>query len=294
MKLNGRRESTNVEDRRGMSRGAKAGMGGIAGIIFAVIITLMGGGNLGDALGTVVQQQLQGQLQEQPAGNQREFTEEEQAAAEFSKQILASLEEVWTAQFQQNGMRYEYPTMVLFTGSTSTACGTGSSAMGPFYCSGDQKLYLDLSFFASMSSQLGISISDKSSFAYAYVIAHEVGHHIEYLRGTLAKAHAKMNQLDKASANKISVKLELLADYYAGCWAHYEQQKYGSLTEQDLADAIDAAQKIGDDYLQKRSQGYASPDSFTHGTSQQRMYWLKKGFESGDWNTTTFEEGELD
>lgn len=293
MKLNGRRESNHVEDRRGMSTGAKAGIGGLGGIVLIAIITLLSGGDLGDVVGNVVQQQLQGQVQEQSNNSSGTFSEEEQQYAEFSKQILASLEDVWTEQFKEHGSQYEYPTMVLYTGSVSTACGTGNAAVGPFYCSGDQKLYLDLSFFSSMSSQLGIDINSSSSFAYAYVIAHEVGHHVEYLRGILGRCHQKMNETDKVSANKLSVKLELLADYYAGCWAHYEQAQYGSLEDTDLQDAIDAAQKIGDDYLQKRSQGYANPESFTHGTSQQRMYWLKKGYETGDWNTTTFEEGEL-
>ena len=161
--------------------------------------------------------------------------------------------------------------------------------MGPFYCSADQKLYLDLSFFADMKNKLGIDINDRNSFAYAYVIAHEVGHHVENLRGILGKAHTAMNRTSREEANKISVQLELLADYYAGCWAHYENEKYRSLTDADLREAIDAARKIGDDYLQKQAQGHANPETFTHGTSEQRMYWLKKGFESGDWNTTTFD-----
>ena len=276
-----------------MSTGAKAGIGGIGAIIVAVIFTLMQGGSLTDVVGTVVQQGLQGQI-EQPTSANREFSQEEQEAATFSKQVLASLEDVWAQQFKANGQTYEYPTLVLFTGSVQSACGQGTAQMGPFYCSGDQKLYLDLSFFATMKQQLGIDISSSASFAYAYVIAHEVGHHIEFLRGTLDRCHRKMSQLDQAAANRLSVKLELLADYYAGCWAHYEQQKYGSLSDRDLADAIDAAQKIGDDYLQRAAGRAANPDSFTHGTSAQRMYWLKKGYETGDWNTTTFEPGELD
>ena len=288
MRLNGRRESSNVDDRRGMSTGAKAGVGGIGAVIIIALFTLLSGGNIGDVVNNVAQQQLQGQVTEQTSGRQKQFTKEEEEAATFSKQVLGSLEDVWTEQFREHGMTYTYPTMVLFTGTVQTACGTGSAQMGPFYCSGDQKLYLDLSFFADMSREFGINVNNKSSFAYAYVIAHEVGHHVEYLRGILGKAHAEMAQVDKEEANKISVKLELLADYYAGCWAHYENEKYGSLEDGDLKEALDAAQKIGDDYLQKQAQGYSCPETFTHGTSEQRMYWLKKGVETGDWNATTF------
>lgn len=288
MRLSGRRESSNVEDRRGLSGGAKAGIGGIGGVIIIAIITLLSGGDLSDVVSNVVQSQLQGQVTEETNNGQAEFSPEEEEAATFSKQVLGSLEDVWTEQFKEHGMTYTYPTMVLFTGTVQTACGTGSAQMGPFYCSGDQKLYLDLSFFADMSRQFHINVNNKNSFAYAYVIAHEVGHHVEYLRGILGKAHSEMAQVDKEEANKISVKLELLADYYAGVWAHYENEKYKSLEDGDLKEAIDAASKIGDDYLQKEAQGYACPETFTHGTSAQRMYWLKKGVETGDWNTTTF------
>lgn len=288
MRLSGRRESSNVEDRRGLSGGAKVGIGGIGGVIIIAIITLLSGGDLSDVVGNVVQSQLQGQVTEETNNGQAEFSPEEEEAATFSKQVLGSLEDVWTEQFKEHGMTYTYPTMVLFTGTVQTACGTGSAQMGPFYCSGDQKLYLDLSFFADMSRQFHINVNNKNSFAYAYVIAHEVGHHVEYLRGILGKAHSEMAQVDKEEANKISVKLELLADYYAGVWAHYENEKYKSLEDGDLKEAIDAASKIGDDYLQKEAQGYACPETFTHGTSAQRMYWLKKGVETGDWNTTTF------
>lgn len=292
MRLSGRRQSDNVEDRRGMSSGAKAGIGGIGGIILIAVMTLMGGGNIGDILGNVMQQQIQGQVQEQTSG-QRKFTQEEQDLAEFSKTILAGTEDVWVQQFEEHGMQYQFPTLVLFTGAVNTACGNGSAAMGPFYCSGDQKLYIDLSFFSSMRNQLNIEAKGDLDFAYAYVIAHEVGHHVEYLRGILGKAHAKMAQLSQTEANKISVKLELLADYYAGCWAHYDNEKFQSLSDGDLEEAIDCAEKIGDNYLQERTRGYAQPESFTHGTSEQRMYWLKKGIETGDWNTTTFSPGEF-
>ncbi len=291
MDLKNRRESSNVDDRRG-KRTTTAGLGGLAGIALIALFTLLKGGSLGDVLTNVVQQQLQGQLTEQTDGD-HEITAEEQEAAEFSKKVLASLEDVWTEQFKAHGMTYTYPTMVLYTGTVQSACGTGTAQTGPFYCSGDENLYLDLSFFAQMSSSLGIDINSKQSFAYAYVIAHEVGHHVEEQRGILQRCHQRMNQLNETEANKLSVKLELLADYYAGVWAHYEQEQYGSLTEQDLADAIDAARKIGDDWLQRSAGQQVTPESFTHGTSEQRMKWLKQGYETGDWDTTTFADGEL-
>lgn len=294
MRLDGRRKSSNVEDVRGMSNGAKAGIGGIGGIIIIALITFLSGGDLGDVINNVASQQLQGQLQETTDNSEPSFTEEEQQLAEFSKQILAGTEDVWTEQFKLHGMQYTYPTMVLYTGSVNTACGQGSAQMGPFYCSGDQKLYLDLSFFSSMRKELGIEAKGDLDFAYAYVIAHEVGHHVEYLRGILSKCHAKMDQLSQTEANKLSVKLELLADYYAGCWAHYDNEKFSSLSDGDIEEAIDCAEKIGDNYLQEKARGYSQPETFTHGTSQQRMYWLKKGLETGDWNTTTFSPGELD
>lgn len=294
MRLDGRRKSSNVEDVCGMSNGAKAGIGGIGGIIIIALITFLSGGDLGDVINNVASQQLQGQLQETTDNSEPSFTEEEQQLAEFSKQILAGTEDVWTEQFKLHGMQYTYPTMVLYTGSVNTACGQGSAQMGPFYCSGDQKLYLDLSFFSSMRKELGIEAKGDLDFAYAYVIAHEVGHHVEYLRGILSKCHAKMDQLSQTEANKLSVKLELLADYYAGCWAHYDNEKFSSLSDGDIEEAIDCAEKIGDNYLQEKARGYSQPETFTHGTSQQRMYWLKKGLETGDWNTTTFSPGELD
>lgn len=287
MRLDGRRESDNVEDRRGMSSTAKAGIGGIGGIIMIALFTLLSGGNLGDVVTNVVQNGGL-QVQEEQMEGQVEFTEEEQRLAKLSRQVLAGTEDVWTAIFQQMGRRYTPPTLVLFTNRVNSACGTASAAVGPFYCSGDQKLYIDLSFFTTMKRQIGAD----GDFSYAYVIAHEVGHHVENLLGTLGQAHAKMNQVDKVSANKISVRLELLADYYAGVWAHYDNQKFRSLEEGDVEKAIDCAEKIGDNYLQKKAQGYVQPESFTHGTSAQRMRWLKRGIDTGNMNTTTFNVSE--
>jgi predicted metalloprotease len=270
-----------------MSTAAKAGIGGLGGIIMIALFTLLSGGNLGDVVGNVIQQGGLGELgsvQEEQIDGQREFTEEEQELAKFSRQVLAATEDVWGEVFQKMGRKYTAPTLVLFTNRVNSACGTASSAVGPFYCSGDQKLYIDLSFFTTMKQQLGAD----GDFSYAYVIAHEVGHHVENLLGILGKAHQQMNQTDKVSANKISVRLELLADYYAGVWAHYDNEEYNSLEAGDVEEAIDCAQKIGDNYLQKKAQGYVQPESFTHGTSAQRMRWLKLGIQTGDMNTTTF------
>lgn len=287
MRLDGRRESENVEDRRGMGTGTKVGLGGLGGLIIMGLITLLMGGNIGDVL------QQAGGMGMQAGGEQTEFTQEEEDLAKFSKQVIASTEDIWTQIFKEYGIgQYPAPTLVLYTGSTSTACGQGNAAVGPFYCSGDQNVYLDLSFFQTMDQQLGVK-GDNASLAKAYVIAHEVGHHIEYLMGTLDKAHRKMQATNTTNANKYSVRLELMADFYAGVWAHYENKYFNSISDQDLMEAIDCAQKIGDDYLQKRSQGYAQPESFTHGTSAQRMKWFKLGYQTGDVRrATTFQESD--
>ena len=272
MKLNGRRESTNVEDRRG-TVGKAAGMG-LGGIAVVALLTLLMGGNLGDVFQVVMQN-----AGSQTAAAQYEPTAENEALAKFSRQILASTEDVWSRYFADNGLgSYRAPTLVLYTGSTSTACGQAQAAMGPFYCSADEKLYIDLSFFSSMRQQLGAD----GDFAYAYVIAHEVGHHVQHLLGTLGQAHQQMARMSKADANRTSVRIELQADCYAGVWGHYESALFGSLEEGDLEEAIRCASVIGDDYLQKKAQGYAVEESFTHGTAAQRMRWLKRGLNSGD------------
>lgn len=285
MRLEGRRESENVEDRRGMGTGTKIGIGGIGGLILAgLLYFLTGDPSAFQQVGGMGSQSEQGQI---------EYTPEEQELAKFSRQVIASTEDIWAQIFKENGIgNYPAPTLVLYRGGTQTACGQGQAAMGPFYCSGDQNVYLDLSFFQTMDKQLGVK-GDNSSLAKAYVIAHEVGHHIEYLMGTLDQAHRKMQATNQTTANKYSVRLELMADFYAGVWAHYESRMFGSITDQDLMEAIDCAQKIGDDYLQKRSQGYASPESFTHGTSAQRMKWFKLGYQTGDVRrATTFQESD--
>ncbi len=275
MKLDGRRESTNVDDRRGLSGGTKAGLG-LGGILIVGLLTLLMGGDLGDVFQAVQQNgglSAGGQQTEQVA-----FSQEEQELATFAKRILASTEDVWTAQFAQYGLEYQAPTMVLYTNATTSGCGSANASVGPFYCSADQSVYIDLSFFSSMKRQLGAG----GDFAYAYVIAHEVGHHVQYLLGTLGKAHQQMSRVSKAEANKISVRLELQADFYAGVWGHDENNRYRSLDDGDIMEAIHCAEVIGDNYLQKKATGTVQPDSFTHGTSEQRMRWLKKGLDTGD------------
>ena len=272
-----------MEDRRGLSTGAKAGIGGIGGIILAVVIAYFTGGDPTQALVQGVQEQM---AQKTETVNPESFTEEEQELAKLSSQILAGTEDVWTKVFKEQGLgNYTPPTLVLFSNAVQSACGNATAAVGPFYCSGDQKLYIDLSFFTQMKRQLGV---EGSEFGYAYVIAHEIGHHVEYLTGTLNKAHQAMSQTDKVRANQLSVRLELLADYYAGVWAHYDNEMFQSMEYGDLEKGLELAKAIGDDWLQKKAQGRATPESFTHGTSDQRKRWLRKGYETGNMQTSTF------
>lgn len=274
MRLDGRRESQNVEDRRGHRTGRATSVG-IGGLIIAGIITWIFGGNPLDVLRNGGANILPGQ---QSSVEEYIPTPEEEAAATFAKQILAGTEDVWTKVFKEElGMQYQAPKMVLFTDAVQSGCGGASSQVGPFYCSADQTIYIDLSFFTQMKNQLGAS----GDFAYAYVIAHEVGHHVQHLLGTLQRAHNQMSQLDKKRANAISVRLELQADYYAGVWAHYDNALYNSLEPGDIEEGLNAAHAIGDDKLQMESQGYVVPDAFNHGTSKQRMMWLQKGYQLG-------------
>ncbi len=248
---------------------------GIGGALIVGLITLLLGGDLGDVISNV---QNQGGITTSQTSAQREFTQEEQELATFSRKILAGTEDVWTAVLQRYGIQYVPPKMVLYSGVTSSGCGSANSSVGPFYCSADQTIYLDLDFFKSMRTQIGAD----GDFAYAYVIAHEIGHHVQYLLGTLSQAHQQMARTSKVNANRISVRIELQADFYAGVWAYNDNRMYGSLEDGDLMEALTCATKIGDDYLQKKSQGYVVEDSFTHGTAQQRLRWLKKGLTTGD------------
>lgn len=276
MRLNGRRESNNIDDRRGRRGGfpLKAGGLGIGGmIIMGILYWVMGGnpldvvkGNGGSMFG----------VQESEATYTPSAEEEELAL--FSRQVLASTEDVWTEEFAKLGRTYRPPTLVLFTGSVQSGCGNASASTGPFYCSADEKLYIDLSFFSRMRQTLGAD----GDFAYAYVIAHEVGHHVQHLLGTLDKAHSAMAGQSEKGANKTSVRIELQADFLAGVWGYHENRLFQSLEEGDLEEAITTASVIGDDYLQKKAQGYVVPDAFNHGRSDQRMRWLKKGLATGD------------
>ena len=272
MRLDGRRQSTNVDDRR-TSTTVKIGGGiGLGGLIVVGILTLLLGGNPAEVV--EMASQMGGTTTEQ----QYTPTAEEEELAVFAKQILAGTEDVWTKIFRANGLTYEPPKLVLFKDYVQTASGTASAASGPFYNSSDQCVYLDLSFFTSMKRDIGAD----GDFAYAYVIAHEVGHHVQYLLGTLQDAHRQMSRMSEAQANQISVRLELQADFYAGVWAYNDNKMYHSLEEGDVDEGLAVASKIGDDYLQKKARGYAVPDSFNHGTSAQRSRWLKKGLATGD------------
>ncbi len=269
MKLDGRRVSGNVRDIRG--KGGKTAGIGIGGVIVIGLITLLMGGNPLDVLNMVSTGDA--------TSESYTPTAEEEELATFAKQILAGTEDVWTDIFKQMGMRYEPPTLVLFSGSVQSGCGGATASTGPFYCSADRSVYLDLSFFTSMKKEFGTA----GDFAYAYVIAHEVGHHVQNLLGTLRQAHTAMSQASsQAESNKISVRLELQADFYAGVWAHHDNEMFNSLEPGDIEEGIAIASRIGDDYLQKQARGYAVPDSFNHGTSAQRVKWLKRGFEKGD------------
>ena len=275
MQLEGRRQSTNVDDRRGMSAGKVAGGIGLGGLLIYGLITLLMGGNIGDVIDVATQM---GGGTEIVSGSGRTPTAEEEELAVFAKQILAGTEDVWTNIFAQNGRTYVPPKLVLYNDYVQTASGTASAQMGPFYNSADQTVYIDLSFFSTMKQQIGAD----GDFAYAYVIAHEVGHHVQYLLGTLQKAHQQMQRVSEKESNQISVRLELQADFYAGVWAYHDNRKFNSLEPGDIEEGLAVASKIGDDYLQKKARGYATPETFNHGTSDQRSRWLMKGFRTGN------------
>ncbi|CAN5191124.1 neutral zinc metallopeptidase [soil metagenome] len=269
MKWQGRRKSTNVDDRRGKSTGGKlvAG-GGIIGLIF-LAIQIFGGGDATEILNQI-------QTQDTGTTQERELTAAEQEVGDFAATVLADTEDVWNNIFREHGSSYQEPGMVLFTDAVRTACGGASSASGPFYCPGDQKIYMDLVFFDELRTRFGAQGGD---FAIAYVIAHEVGHHVQHLMGTAGEVRARQQNLSQGEANQLSVALELQADFYAGVWAYHNRQY---LEEGDIEEALSAASAVGDDAIQKRSSGRVVPESFTHGTSQQRMEWFKRGYRTGD------------
>ena len=282
MRLDSERESTNVDDRRGLSTGGGVAIGGgLIGVIFLVIKLFLGGG---DASSDQIQNPLQN----------TEMTPEEKAAedkrVEFVKRVLALTEDVWDSLFRAEGKPYKRPKLVLFRDNVESACGSASAASGPFYCPSDEEVYIDLSFYQELEQRFRAP----GDFAEAYVIAHEVGHHVQKLLGISDKVEGLRQQLSEGQSNKYSVMLELQADFFAGVWGHHAQQMKNILDPGDIDEALNAANAIGDDRLQKETQGYVVPESFTHGTSQQRMYWFKKGFDTGDMNQgDTFRDPSL-
>ena len=276
MKWEGRRQSSNVDDRRGISsKGGLLAGGGIVGII--VVLLQLFGGETGQQVASVVNQVAGGNQTQQT--ERVELTAEQKKIGEFTATVLADTEDVWEKVFAENRLgAYEKPTLVLFTASVNTGCGQASSSVGPFYCPADHKLYMDMDFFEELKTRFGAKGGD---FAIAYVMAHEVGHHIQTLLGTSQQVRRQQQGLSQAAANKWSVAQELQADFYAGVWAHHNQ-KY--LDVDDIDEALSAANAVGDDAIQKRMQGHVLPDSFTHGTSEQRKYWFTKGYKTGDIN----------
>ncbi|PLS08891.1 KPN_02809 family neutral zinc metallopeptidase [Neobacillus cucumis] len=263
MNWKGRRESSNVEDRRGMGGKTIIG-GGIGSIIIVLLFTLLGG-NPGDIMNNITSNNDSG------TNTPYQETAKEKEQADFVSVVLADTEDIWSEEFKKRGLTYENPKLVLYTNSVQSACGSQSAAVGPFYCPGDHKLYIDLSFYQELKDKF----QAPGDFAMAYVIAHEVGHHVQTL----------LHSGDQASAaerrtNEYSVRYELQADYLAGVWAHYAQGK-GYLEKGDLEEALNAAKAVGDDNIQKKAQGYVVPESFTHGTSEQRKRWFNKGFQTG-------------
>jgi predicted metalloprotease len=272
MQWKGRRQSTNVDDRRKMGTGTIATGGGIAAIIIVIIGLLLGGGGdlgslFGDSSGAV----------SGGSNTTMTLTAQQEEMGDFVKVILADTEDFWNQQFTAAGYTYEEPKLVLFSGSVSTASGYATSATGPFYSPPDKTVYIDLSFFQEMESKYGAG----GDFTRAYVISHEVGHHVQNLLGTLSQVSAQQQQVSSDEKNALSVRLELQADFYAGAFAHYENSK-GYLEAGDVDEAVNAASAIGDDRLQMQAQGYVVPDSFTHGTSEQRSRWFKLGYTTGD------------
>lgn len=266
----GRRGSGNVEDRRGMSAKNVTIGGGLAGIVIAVIVMFLGGDP------TEVLQQFQNGQEQTSVPYESNTAEDEMA--QFVSVVLADTEEIWTKIFEQNGYTYRKPTLVLFRDQVESACGYASSSSGPFYCSADEKIYIDLSFCDLLESRFGVY----GDFAVAYVIAHEVGHHVQQLLGILPQVHEQRQQLSESKANALTVRLELQADFFAGLWAHYAQNMLNVLEQGDLEEALNAAGAVGDDAIQLKTRGRVVPDDFTHGSSEQRMSWFRKGYSTGD------------
>ena len=269
MRWRGERQSTNIEDRRGI--GGKVAVGGGLGTVIVIIIALLFGADPQQLL-----EQLPTGSPEQVQTSQPRSAEEEELK-QFTGVVLAKSEDVWNQIFRQNGRQYREPTLVLFTDQVRSACGMAGSAVGPFYCPADEKVYIDLAFYDTLRQRMGAP----GDFAQAYVVAHEVGHHVQNLLGISDRVHAMQQRVSETEANQLSVRLELQADFFAGMFARYVQNQ-GVLEAGDVEEALRAASAVGDDRIQKQSRGYVVPDSFTHGTSEQRLRWFKRGYDSGD------------
>ncbi len=271
MKIEGRRKSGNIEDRRGMSRGKMAVGGGIGTIVIAVVVLLLGGDP----------SQVVNSLQQEPVQSENvEVSAEEKDMADFVSVVLAGTEDVWTQAFAESGMTYRKPTLVLFRDQVQSACGSASAASGPFYCPGDEKVYIDLSFFDDLKTNYGAY----GDFAIAYVVAHEIGHHVQNLLGILEDVNKQRAELNQTRSNQLLVRLELQADFLAGMWANHDQKMFGSLETGDIEEAMNAAASVGDDVLQKKYQGRVVPDAFTHGSAAQRKEWFRRGYTTGDFD----------
>lgn len=268
MQWRGRRESSNVDDRRGVTGKGLAVGGGVIGVVFVLVQFFLGDGDISS-----LQQLLPQQEQQEMTAAEKEVSDER---ASFVKVVFADTEDVWDQLFDDMGKIYEKPTLVLFRNATTSACGTATSSSGPFYCPADGQVYIDLSFAQELKERFGAT----GDFALAYVVAHEVGHHVQALMGITDKMAQLRQQVGETEYNKFSVRLELQADFYAGLWAYYNKEM--KIDANDIQEALEAANAIGDDTLQRQYQGSVTPDAFTHGTSEQRMYWFKKGYETGD------------
>ncbi|MCX6584499.1 MAG: zinc metallopeptidase [Candidatus Aminicenantes bacterium] len=283
MRWQGRRQSSNVEDRRGTG-GRGLTVGGGVGAVIALVIYLFFGGK-GDKITQITQS-----LQKSEPSRVRTLSAHEKELGDFAAVILADTEDVWNLLFKKAGRKYREPKMVLFSGATGSACGYAQSATGPFYCPGDEKVYIDLEFFEELQRRLDA----QGDFAMAYVIAHEIGHHVQKLLGIMDQKNQMRERLNKREFNRISIQLELQADFLAGVWTHHAQRMKNILEEGDIEEGINAAGAVGDDRIQKKTRGYVVPDSFTHGTSAQRTRWFLKGWKTGDINQgNTFDAREL-
>ncbi|MDX9725091.1 MAG: neutral zinc metallopeptidase [Bacteroidales bacterium] len=271
MKTEGRRTSENVEDRRGMSTGKMAVGGGIGTIVIVLLVMLLGGDP-----SQVVDTMQEGATESGPVTS----SPEEEKMVEFVSVVLAGTEDVWTKIFRESNLTYRKPTLVLFRSQVQSACGYATAASGPFYCPGDEKVYIDLDFFDDLQRNFGAN----GDFAIAYVLAHEIGHHVQNLLGILNDVNSQRSRMSEVNANRLLVRLELQADFLAGMWAHYDQKMFNSLETGDIEEAMNAAASVGDDVLQKRYQGRVVPDAFTHGSAAQRKEWFRKGYTSGDFD----------